>query len=571
MEIKSSLLNGKDFKFVKESLIKASEKDGKERVRIKALEYIDTTSSNNDDMFFYDMLEFVRFEDPSSSHTAYTTPDKLIYLNCPCERVGESAKKWDFIYDHECMHQLWDTFKVGNKIEEKFGECNHKLLNWASDCVINDYLNYYRKKPYPTDDLITPEYLKSEFGITYDRKNDTQYSLYVKLMEKIDEIKKDPNYQNADDNSNGEPQGGSGEGESQNQSQSQGQNQGSKGEGKGENKSKGGQEGNNKGSKDNKGQEKGSTSSKDKENQGEGEGNKEEKKNGEGKEGKEGNPNGNGEGTSQKGDNIETDTDLAELRKKASEIIEDYKKKISGDLGNFLKKCKGSLEMKKDGLMVKANKGFAEWNQKMNAHINAYVKNRIFKKKREYKKTYQRVKRGSGFVEQGQPIKQGRKIKDDKMNINAAFYIDRSGSMSGNMDNVFDACYIICEALKKNFSREKVVGNIYFKIHAFDDNIEELKYGKRVQARGGNVPFHEILEYIEKNTNDFLINIIITDGQYTMSEPEIKKFLKNIKGMVIYIANNDDADILKKLSKDREFSTTLYYIVANDSFKIKND
>ncbi len=151
MEIKSSLLNSNEFKFVKQSLVNISEIDNKAKERVRIIEYINDTSDDSGDMFFYDMLEFTRFLKPNSKHIAYTTPDCLIYLNAP-GKVGPEPKKWDFIYDHECLHQLWETFKVEDKIKEEKGSCDHKVLNWASDCVINDYLKFYRKKPYPTND-----------------------------------------------------------------------------------------------------------------------------------------------------------------------------------------------------------------------------------------------------------------------------------------------------------------------------------------------------------------------------------------------------------------------------------
>ena len=75
MEIKSSLINSDDMKFVKNSLIKVSEKDNEEEFRVKALEYINDTSDEKDDKFFYDMLEFVRFLDPDDEATAYTDPE----------------------------------------------------------------------------------------------------------------------------------------------------------------------------------------------------------------------------------------------------------------------------------------------------------------------------------------------------------------------------------------------------------------------------------------------------------------------------------------------------------------
>ena len=51
MEIKSSLLNSEDFKFVKESLIYVSEQDGKEKFRVKMLEYINDSADNDEDEF----------------------------------------------------------------------------------------------------------------------------------------------------------------------------------------------------------------------------------------------------------------------------------------------------------------------------------------------------------------------------------------------------------------------------------------------------------------------------------------------------------------------------------------
>ena len=187
MEIKSSLLKYKEFNYLKDSIIKISSIDGKDKFRVRLVEYINDTSDNNDDMFFYEMLPFIRFLNPSDQAIAYTTPDHLIYLNSPGS-VGENVRKWDFIYCHECLHQLWDTFEVGEKIKKAGLEYNHKILNIASDCVINDYLKTLRNKE-PFENGIFPETLKKEFNIDYDRKNDTQYSLYIKLLNVYEENK----------------------------------------------------------------------------------------------------------------------------------------------------------------------------------------------------------------------------------------------------------------------------------------------------------------------------------------------------------------------------------------------
>ena len=50
---------------------------------------------------------------------------------------------------------------------------------------------YYRKKTPPSIGIF-PEVLKKEFGVEYDRKKDTQYTLYLKLL-KLDKKDKDTN------------------------------------------------------------------------------------------------------------------------------------------------------------------------------------------------------------------------------------------------------------------------------------------------------------------------------------------------------------------------------------------
>ena len=546
MEIKSSLLNDKDFKYVKESLIEISKIDHKENFRVKTLEYINDTSDDQDDIFFYDMMEFIRFLRPDDDAVAYTTPDHLIYLNCP-GHIGESVRQWDFIYDHECLHQLWDTFAVGDKIKEKHGadKYDHKLLNYASDCIINDYLNYYRKKTMP-DNLITPEYIKKEFNVTYDRKVDTQYTLYLKLLKVIEQIKKDKKYQDQEGENEGQgnDQGKNGQGQGK-EGQGQGQGQGKEEQGEGQGKEKEGQ---------------GEGQGKEKEGQGQG-------KKGQGKEGqeKEGQEQGKHAGKGHKDANI-SDEDLAKIRKQAESIIDKYKSKISGDLGTFVSKCKKSVELKESGLSTNTSKGLSGWNQQMNSSINAFVKKKVFQKKREYQSTYSRIKRGSGFIKYGEAINPGRKIKEEKFTINVAFYIDRSGSMGYSINNVFKALYTIAESLKKQYAKEKVVDDVAFKIYAFDTSMTEIKYGQKTSAGGGTMAFHEILNFIKDHTKEYLINVIITDAEFDINEKEIDKFIKDIDGMIEFITNTDN-NTMKKLGK--KYESKLNYILADSDFTIK--
>ena len=596
-------------KFVKNSLIKVSEKDNEAEFRVKALEYINDTSDEKDDKFFYDMLEFVRFLDPDDEATAYTTPEHLIYLNCPSgggNPIGKSVRKWDFIYDHECLHQLWDTFGVAEKIKKEQGEdkYNHKLLNFASDCVINDYLYYYRKKERP-DNLITPEYIKETFGVKYDRKVDTQYTLYLKMLPELEKIKKDQKYKDQPD---------------ENEEQGQGQGQGkSSGSSKGNNSGDSSKKKENKtaddaqksadeakksakkaqdiadkakdaGDKDADEKQKKADEAKkaakeaqdaaDKAKEAKDKGDKEteekaakeaqdaankakklaeeangEKNSGEGK--------GQGDDTT---DHEETEADLKDIKERAKEIIENYKNKLSGDFGTFISKCKKSVELNKSGLSSGVEKGMSGWNQQLNQSCTAFVKKKVFQKKRFFKSTYQRVRRGSGFVKMGEPIQPGKKKLEKKLTINVAFYIDISGSMSECINDVWKASYVIAEGLKKNFGKENVVDEVTFKMHAFDTQMFEVPYGKKKNAGGGTMNFENILEYIKDNTYDYLINIIITDAGFSIDKTQTAKFIKNIDGMIEFVTNEDSVE-MKKLAK--EYPTQLNYILADPQFNIK--
>ena len=91
MEIKSSLLNYKEFNHLKDSIIKISSIDGKDKFRVRLVEYINDTSDNNDDMFFYEMLEFVKLD---NSGFADYLMDIAVTL---CKQKEESLYLADFL------------------------------------------------------------------------------------------------------------------------------------------------------------------------------------------------------------------------------------------------------------------------------------------------------------------------------------------------------------------------------------------------------------------------------------------------------------------------------------------
>lgn len=631
MEIKSSLLNSKELKLLKDSLIAASEVDGKENFRVRLIEYIDDTADNEDDEFFYDMIEFCRFLKPDNETTAYTTPDHVIYLNAPGV-FGEKIREWDFVYCHECLHQLWDTFEVGDKIKENGVKYDHYVLNIASDCVINDYLAAIRKKTAPPDG-VTPEYLKEKFDVEYDRKVDTQYTLYLKLLEVAEKLKKDQVCQNSQDGDGqgegqdgGEGQGGSGSGssgdsgnsssgDSNNQTASDAQKSADEAKKAADKAQQNADSG--KGSQadadaakdaakdaqaaadrakdcadkgDKEGEAKAAQEAKDaadraKKAAGEdgkdGDGKGSDGKDGKDSDGKDGNG-GSDDGKSSKGrgkgDGKDkgvgdlgemTEEQKAQIKSKAEGIIKKYKEKITGAFGDFVKKCKNSVKCDPNGLANNTKKGKGAWNKQMDAAVNAYVKKNLDKKRRQFEQTYKRVKRGSGIVKMGAPIIPGKRIKDDKMPINIAYYIDRSGSMSGCINQVFEAAFKISEALKQRFRKDKLVKSTDFRTFVFNDYMKEIKFGQTASAAGCTMGFDEILEFISKNTKNMLINIIITDADFSVNESKVKEFLKTgVDGLVIFITNCENAQV-KKIANENAFKTKLIYILADANFNIE--
>ena len=768
MEIKSSLLNSKALKLLKDSLIAASEVDGKENFRVRLIEYIDDTADNEDDEFFYEMLEFCRFLKPDPETTAYTTPDHIIYLNAPGV-FGEKIREWDFVYCHECLHQLWETFEVADQIQKNGVKYDHDILNVASDCVINDYLAAIRKKTAPPQG-ITPEYLKKTFDVDYDRKVDTQYTLYLKLLEHIDELKKDQVCQKAFDGKikpksvtkqqgppppppppggkpskeyidgwtdaiqdvldkkvdplddqrqpkntsvkdydkgyedciktikkgledgvtlrdGGSDDNGNNDGglpqipwDIDNDNQNQGGDPGSdsdksdkqsdkdldvNGAQKSADDAKDAADKAQQNADSGKGSQKDADAAKDAAkkaqdaadrakdaaNKGDKEGeaeaaqdakdaaDKAKELSGEGKDGdntaeaaqqaaneakkiannaqqradsgeisqgvadaikeaakeaqdaadraksaaERGNKSTEAKAVKEAKDaaaralllslesddtNEMTEEEKAQIKAKAESVIKKYKEKISGAFGDFVKKCKNSVKCDPNGLANNTKKGKGAWNKQMDVAINAYVKKNLDKKRRQFEQTYKRVKRGSGIVKMGAPIIPGKRIKDDKMPINIAYYIDRSGSMSGCIDQVFEAAFKISEALKQRFKKDKLVKSTDFRTFVFNDHMTEIKFGQKTYASGGTMSFDGILKFISKNTKNVLINIIITDAGFDVNESEVKNFLKkDVDGLVIFITNANN-DQVKMIANENEFKTKLIYILADANFDI---
>lgn len=629
----SFIESDKDFQWLMKSInnIKDSNRD----FRILLAEFINDLSSSNDDEYFFNSLPFLQFVNEGNDIIAYTKPDKFLYLNAPKGGgVGNNKAIWDFIYCHECLHQLWETFEVAETIKRKDGSYNHDVLNIASDCVINHYLRDMRHKK-PFDKGIFPEVIKKEFNVEYDPKHDTQLTLYYKIMKSpvaqamqkaqklAQQMGKEGKGMQRNSGSSGQQQQSSGEGSGQQSSninqndivdpggtpKKGGQQQQNSPSGRAENaankaqqsadnaqeaanKAKANGDGDanakqNSADKAKKAAEKAKDAA-DKAKKAEDKGNMVEAE----KQAKEaekaasdaeqankeagGKPsnqqntqqNNNNNSSKQAGNEYgNNEMTLDDMKRWHEDIIREARNKIVGTFGDFISKCKSS--QKGETMTVKTTSGNASWNKEVDLEMKKIITQHVNRKKRELVPTYSRVKRGSGIVQMGMPIKPGVKIKEDKLNITFAFYVDRSGSMHNCINEVFKAVYSLSDGIFNKYRRERVVGEIIPTFFAFDYSLHKLKYGQKMPDSGGTMSLNDLVDNIKENTKEVMINLILTDGGFGDSTPEeVYKNLQNIDGNVIIICNEEsawnDLDDMAKKSKGRIIS-----IHADHDFTVK--
>ena len=167
-------------------------KDEHMQWRFDFTKHLNATTRYHQYKFFWEMIPMIWFI-RSKKGPAWTDDDCNIFLNIPHKDIELKNENWEFIYYHECLHQLFDTFNVGEALmKEEGNEFNHYLLNVASDCIINNYIKLNCDLDYPSDGLITPDYLKTAYGIEYDQREENQYDLYKKLKEVAKKLMDDP-------------------------------------------------------------------------------------------------------------------------------------------------------------------------------------------------------------------------------------------------------------------------------------------------------------------------------------------------------------------------------------------
>lgn len=648
----SKLLDAKDFEKVKKNILLCN--DNKEEWKYDFIEFVNDDCDQSDYSFFYDSLPFVRFiVDTNQTNVAYTTPNKRIFMNAPhVNDIGESKVLWESIYFHECLHQLWDTFGVGEQIKEQLGEekYNHSLLNIASDCVINEFImnNMGRKMP---KDLVDAELLKNKFNVEYDRSKDNQFTLYVKLLDEYEKyqkafeefLKQHPELMEKDGESGQGGQsskggqsgqggqsgkgGQSGQGGDPGSDQQQGGNSGGDpiddmsadeaaeaAEAAADEAAEAAKEAAEKAAETGKEEDKdvankaaeaakkakdAAEKSKiaaedDDEKTAKNAANEAERaakeakqaanKDKKGTDGKSNKSKERGDGTKQIADSdgphtleefFEEDFVDEETNKMAEENIKNHKNRINEVTGEYISKTKSCF---KDITQMRDGKGYksfakaasSDWDIDFKKLVDMYVKKQINKKKREMEDTYQRPNRRAGYVQYGEIIKKGRKIKEDKLNISMTFYIDKSGSMAGtDLENATSLAYGLSDAIEgKHKHEKKYIEKFESKFFTFNEDVQPIKKGQKVQDSGGNMSFDELLNVIKTHSIGDMINVIITDAGFPVNVTRTTKFVDSMGGLFIFVTNMDqnksDYEEVVKRADKKNFA----YVLADRHFDL---
>jgi len=469
--------------------------------RLQLLKYLDTAYYENGEYLFFNMLEYTRFI-KAVKDIAYTNRERLIFLNAPTPLLGNENYKWDFVFAHECLHQIYDTFGVGDMIKKELGNdrYDHYLLNVASDCVINETLSRRYKKKSP-DKLITAKYLKQKYNISYNINEDTQYSMYLKLLEAKDKheemrqdevLSKNTSIHDKAQPGEGQPgQPGEGEGQPSNQP---GEGEGQQGQGK--------QAG-----------EAGDKPQKSFSNEEFGE-------------------------YKDLIDYYDSEPEVA-----LSDLIDKAKNTLTGPIGEFidnLNKIPAQIKKTKYGINLSVAKGQkTDYIKELFNKSRAILSNKIQSIQKKYKNTYTRVNRRNPFNDGG-IIKKGRKIEQDKIDLDISYYVDISGSMTDvNVSKIFNNLYSNSKSVADTYTKtyKDILDNVLFNYYAFNEHISPVKNNVIPKSIGSNVDLDVILKYIKKTTETSLINIIITDAGFDIFNDKIIAEWKDVDGFLIIITN----------------------------------
>ena len=105
-------------------------------------------------------------------------------------------------------------------------------------------------------------------------------------------------------------------------------------------------------------------------------------------------------------------------------------------------------------------------------------------------------------------------------------------------------------------------------------NFNGVKSGDSIRINGSydvNIWYsydNDTKTQVIKETNNYMINIIITDAEFNIKENEVNKFLNEVDGFVIFVTNNSSSPVEEIAKKNK---LKLLYIQADSQFTTKGE
>lgn len=254
---------------------------------------------------------------------------------------------------------------------------------------------------------------------------------------------------------------------------------------------------------------------------------------------------------------------------------------VGGMLYDFFQKCAGCATTI-HGMRVMTKESGAGWFEKLDKIIDTYVKQKITRQPKVYKRTFSRIARRQSV--NPDIINKGKIEKKNKIQLKVAFYMDCSGSMGSRnrYKNVVVAANTIADSLDEAYKKSDIIQvdeEKSFMFYKFDrdwnkDNIEQMDRGDLNMPLGGGTPSAaSLINHISEGVNgyegkDAVVNVIMTDGYMDGAETAMAEALNKYPNfMFIFITCDFQADI-KSMALSGAYSN-LAYIQSDDSFNLK--
>ena len=257
-------------------------------------------------------------------------------------------------------------------------------------------------------------------------------------------------------------------------------------------------------------------------------------------------------------------------------IVDMYKKKLSGTIGEFVAKCK---KAKTEGAGItgfsKLGRDRKKWSNIFMSTVVNSMRSNIAKMEREWRKTFSRPNRRNGVVKPGQMLKKGRVEVKEGVTITLKFFVDRSGSMGdGGLRRALTAVWSVCDKIKAQYKSNKMIKGFDCMVYPFDEGIHQpLKYGEMYKSGNGNVGFDVTLRNMVKVSTESgentMLNVIVTDGQWSIPVNSSLTELRKMAGTVIFITNNEEQKQLDALEEIESKFNRFKLILADNDWTLK--